>query len=58
MEGGRFIVYEAGPILGLTLFMVVWAVRPMLWGGYDFSLGVLYVFCLRGIRVYVLFGCG
>lgn len=39
-------------------FFFIWCVFPVVWGGFDFYLGLLYFFCLRRLGVYVLFGCG
>lgn len=53
-----YFIYRLRPMLGLVFFFFVWCVFPLVRGGFDFYLGLLYFFCLRSLSVYVLFGCG
>lgn len=55
---GDFRVYEIIPLLGIILIVGVWLCFPLISGGIDFEFGVMYIFCLSGMRVYFLFGIG
>jgi NADH-ubiquinone oxidoreductase chain 1 len=54
----RFYFYTFSPIFGLIFFFFLWVVFPIVFGGFDFVLGLMYFFCFRRLGVYVLFGCG
>lgn len=57
-SGTVYFLYFLGPLISLIVFFFSWMVFPNWWGGFDFSWGLIYFFCLRGLGVYGLFWCG
>jgi len=55
---GENLLYMLGSVVALFLFLLIWVVYPMFWGGMDFLWGLIYFFCIRSGGVYVLFLCG
>nr|YP_008378726.1 NADH dehydrogenase subunit 1 [Appalachioria falcifera]AFR77023.1 NADH dehydrogenase subunit 1 [Appalachioria falcifera] len=53
-----FYFYIYSPIFGLAFFFFLWVVFPVVFGTFDFVLGLMYFFCFSSLGVYVLFGCG
>nr|YP_007026906.1 NADH dehydrogenase subunit 1 [Metacrangonyx remyi]CCI69570.1 NADH dehydrogenase subunit 1 [Metacrangonyx remyi] len=45
-------VYWAGPFLSLSLSLSLWLIYPMMAGGLDFFLGLLFFMCVSSMGVY------
>nr|AND97117.1 NADH dehydrogenase subunit 1 [Stygobromus foliatus] len=54
LRSGFSTGYFSGPVVALALSLVMWAVTPQMYGGYDFSLGVMFFICISGLMVYPL----
>nr|YP_008378725.1 NADH dehydrogenase subunit 1 [Abacion magnum]AFR77022.1 NADH dehydrogenase subunit 1 [Abacion magnum] len=54
----NFYPYFVSPCVMIGVMLVLWAVCPLIVGGVDFYLGLLFFVCCTALGVYSLLGCG